>query len=820
MKVILDVDHSAPVISTQLWVETGSIHEGEFAGGGISHLLEHMVFKGTKSFSGSELSEVVQAAGGEWNAYTTFARTVYYIDGPCESAEVFLQCLTEMVFHPAFPEDEFEKEKDVIRREIEMGEDDPDDQTSRLLYSTVFGNDPRKYPVIGFVELFNELTHADMCQYHADRYTPENAFLSISGSFEIAAMIELLESLLADVPRRFTKAAEVVGEPKQLGARVRRKQFAVPSSKFALAWQTPSIDHDDAPALDLLATIFGAGRSSRLYQNLREKLGLCHHIGAWCSQPPKLPGMFAMSAVVDHSKREQLREAVLDQVQLLLSENLSGEIEKAVRMALSSQFSTLTTASGRSSDLASNWHEARSLDFTRDYVKSLSEVTAGDLRRVAEKYLVASNCTEVSLDPLGAEENLGADKKVVERGAIETVSLDNGLRLILCQDARVPQVYMTYACQAGLLTEIEANAGINALLATVMTKGTVSRSAEEIALTMDSMGASYSISAGNNTTMASAKCLSPDLGKTLGLLADMIINPALPSAAIEREKETQLAALREQANDPMSSAFREARAKLFGATGYGLHSLGTESSIIDLDRMSLSAHHSLYFRAENSVISIFGDIDRDEAIAQVVEHFAAMPSGKMPELDLQPVREGGEVGITLDKQQAVLVIAYPGVGVGSTHADALELIHEYCSDMAGPLFTRIREELGLAYYVSATQFHGVHAGMFAFYMGTSPDQIELARTELCEQINLIAEQGIPDDELENVKTTWLASNALANQKNSSIGRGCAIDSLLGLGVDYHQEKPARIKAITAEQIRQTAQHIFAETTPVSVTVMP
>ena len=110
LRVILDADSSAPVISTQIWVATGSIHEGDFMGAGISHLLEHMVFKGTKSYSGEELSLAVQAAGGQWNAYTTFDRTVYYIDGPAENTETFLKVLTEMVFAPTFPKDEYEKE--------------------------------------------------------------------------------------------------------------------------------------------------------------------------------------------------------------------------------------------------------------------------------------------------------------------------------------------------------------------------------------------------------------------------------------------------------------------------------------------------------------------------------------------------------------------------------------------------------------------------------------------------------------------------------------------------------------------------------------
>ncbi|MGC4015654.1 MAG: pitrilysin family protein [Luteolibacter sp.] len=132
LSLILDPDPSAPVVSAQIWVETGSMHEGDRLGSGISHFLEHMVFKGTRDYDGETLANTVQAAGGHWNAYTSFDRTVYYIDGPSSSLPEFLKILTGLVFFPTLPEAEFEKEKDVIRREIDMGLDDPDNVASRL----------------------------------------------------------------------------------------------------------------------------------------------------------------------------------------------------------------------------------------------------------------------------------------------------------------------------------------------------------------------------------------------------------------------------------------------------------------------------------------------------------------------------------------------------------------------------------------------------------------------------------------------------------------------------------------------------------------
>lgn len=820
LTVILDADSTSPVISTQAWVETGSIHEGNLLGAGLSHLLEHMVFKGTENYDSEAIANTVQAAGGEWNAYTTFDRTVYYIDGPSESTQTFLRVLTEMVFKPTFPISEFEKEKDVIRREIDMGLDDPDDRNGRLLYTTAFQHDPRRQPVIGHLDLFNQLSHDDLLAYHRARYTTENTFLSISGDFHVEKMLSFLEDITASIPRSFTQPAPITPEPTQIGRRLRRKQFAVPASKLTLAWQTPSLEHPDTPALDLLCTILGSGRSSRLYQNIRENTGLCHHIGAWNMVPPELPGLFAISTIVDHAKRDKLQQTILDEITQLPESDFSREIPKAVRMSLASQFRTLATASGRASDLASNWQETRNLDFTRHYMEQLSQVTNKDLQRVARTYLTPDKLTITSLDPEDSEETSASSSANSMRSGMQTHTLDNGLTLVTQRDPRLPTVSITIATLTGLPSETPKNSGINTLLAKLMPKGTNTRSAVEIATTMDSMGASFGVSCGNNTTLTSASCLTPDLAPTLEIISDLIQNPTLPQDSLDRERNAMIAALREQAEDPLSVAFRKMRPSLFGENGYGLNTLGTEESLHNLTRESITTHHQQYFTAKNSVIAVFGDIDPKATLELVSNHFSSMPEGTRTRPSTPHPPTPTSHTLKLDKQQAVLTVGFPGASASDEDNHALELIHDYCTDMAGPLFTKIREDLGLAYYVSATQFHGIDTGMFAFYLGTSPDQLHAAQTLLIDEIKTIAKHGIPEETLENVKTTWLASHALANQKLGDLARLSAIDTLLGFSPDHHLHTPEKIKRLTTHDIKTAAKKYLGTREPVIVTVTP
>ncbi len=822
LTVILDADSSAPVISTQVWVETGSVHEGEFLGAGISHLLEHMVFKGTKSFDSESLSQTVQGAGGQWNAYTTFDRTVYYIDGPAEGSSTFLQVLLEMVFSPSFPEDEFEKEKNVIRREIDMGMDDADSRASRQLFDTAFANDDRKQPVIGHLELFNKITREDMMQYHQTRYTTENAFVSISGEFDKNEMLEKLEDLTKDIGRSFTHPAQPAMEPEQQGARSATMHFNVPATKYTLAWQAPHLEHADSAALDLASSILGGGRSSRLYQRLREEKALCLHVGAWSYLPTQSPGMIAVSAELDEAKREEFEQAVHEEILCLLNDSLDKELEKAKRMTLSAQFKTLTTASGRASDLASNWHEARNLDYTADYLKKIDAVTIHDIRRVVETWMTREQTlTRVTMLPSGMEKELGAKEQAVatERKIIEK-ELPSGLQVKICEDKKVPLVSIVLAVKTGMGTESLATSGLNTLLANVLIKGTKTRSGAEIAEKVEALGASLNFSSGNNTTIARASCLMPDLEPVVELLADCLINPILPQDAIDRAKAIQINEIQESALDPVSLAFRELKKAMFGDSGYGLPASGTEESVAALDRMTLYAQHAAHFNASNMVVSIFGDVETEHAYQIVDKYLGKCSAGAEPKHTPQVLLESSEQEFFLDKQQAVLTIGFPGCDVSSPDRYALGLLNAWFSDMAGPLFSKIREELGLAYFVSSTMLHGIDCGSFSFYMGTSPEQLELARKELLGIVSEVAEKGMDEATLERVKTSWLAKQALANQSNAAMAGLCTIDSLLGLGANHFLETTEKVKELTTKEIQRVAQHYFGQAKPSIVTVQP
>src|SRR5271166_1454657 len=166
LTIIVLEDHSAPVVSAQAWAMTGSIHEGKWLGAGMSHVLEHMLFKGTTTRGAARIDQEVQEAGGYMNAYTSFDRTVYHIDVPNTGARVAIDLLCAIMQHATIPPDELAKEMQVIVREMDMNVDDPGRRASRRLFETAYTRSPYRFTIIGYPDIFHELKQEDILAYY------------------------------------------------------------------------------------------------------------------------------------------------------------------------------------------------------------------------------------------------------------------------------------------------------------------------------------------------------------------------------------------------------------------------------------------------------------------------------------------------------------------------------------------------------------------------------------------------------------------------------------------------------------------------------
>src|SRR5262245_20077617 len=459
LTAIVQEDHSAPVASVQAWCATGRIDEDQHLGAGLSHILEHMLFKGTKTRSANQIAQSIQDVGGYINAYTSFDRTVFWIDVPKDGVGTALEVLSDAMMNSTLPPDEYKKEQEVIRREFAMGMDDPDRMTTLLLFGTAYQRHPYRFPVIGEMEIYNQLTQEQVMQYYKTRYVPNNLTFVVVGDVDAEKVRQQLGDLFKSYPEKSLKPVFIPSEPPQLGRREVHQEFATELTHLSLAWHIPEVTNPDVPALDLLATILGDGRSSRLYRRVREEAGLAFRISAF-SYTPGDPGLFGIDATLDPKKREEAEQLALRIVDEIKQAGVTAEeLAKAKKIALSHHLGALTTMSGQASDIGSNWFLTRNLNFTRDYLDAVQKVTLDDIKRVAANYLTENNLTVISLNPKGSLATKTEGPKVVAAGEIQKFELSNGLRLLVREDPRLPLVAIGSVFLGGLLADNHPDKG-------------------------------------------------------------------------------------------------------------------------------------------------------------------------------------------------------------------------------------------------------------------------------------------------------------------------------------------------------------------------
>src|SRR5215475_9225317 len=823
LTIIVQEDRSAPVASVQAWCATGSIDEDQHLGAGLSHILEHMLFKGTKTRGKNEIAQKIQDVGGYINAYTSFDRTVFWIDVPNNGVATALDILADAMMNSTLPPEEYQKEQEVIRREFAMGMDDPDRMAGLLLFSTAYQVHPYRFPVIGEIEIYNQLTQERVMQYYKTRYVPNNLTFIIVGDVDAEKVHQQLAGLFKPYPEKSLQPLFIPSEPPQLGRREVHQEFATELSHLSLAWHIPAVTNPDVPALDLLSTILGEGRSSRLYRRVREEAGLAFRIAAF-SYTPGDPGLFGIDATVDPKKREATEQMALHIVDEVKQSGVTAdELAKAKKIMLSHHLGALTTMRGQASDVGSNWLLTRDLNFSRHYLDAVQKVTLDDIKRVAAQYLTENNLTVVSLNPKGLLTGKAEPVKPVAAGEIQQFELANGLRLLVRQDHRLPLVGIGAVFRGGLLAETPQDNGITRLMAKVLLKGTKTHTAEQIANEIEAVGGSISSDAGNNSFSVSVDVMKPDVKLGLDLLSDVLLNATFPEKAIAREKEIQIAAIQQEDEQLTSVARNIMRQALFPQHPYALRSTGSVESVQRLTQKDLVDFRDRYVVGKNGVIYVFGDVKAAEVKQLIEQALGKMQAGALALTDAKPytpLSKPETVETHKDKAQGVIMVGFRGASLSSPDRYALDLIDEASSDLGSRFFLHIREEMRLAYYVGANQMRGLVPGLFAFYLGTDPQKIERVKTEFLDEIHKLANEGLTAVELERAKKKLIGQQEIANQSNEAFGYHCALDELYGLGFDYYKRLEHDVNAVTLDDIKKVAAKYFRDQPYVLATVQP
>ena len=398
--------------------------------------------------------------------------------------------------------------------------------------------------------------------------------------------------------------------------------------------------------------------------------------------------------------------------------------------------------------------------------------------------------------------------------SVQRTTLDNGVTVIVIENPTADIIAgRLYLKNAGTRVEPLAKLGVSHLLSAVIAKGTESLNAGEIAEKIESVGAGLNAETANDYFLVSLKTVSQDFPEILQLVGEMLRSPSLPETEIELEQAQTLQAILAQKEQPFNVAFNQLRSLMYPQHPYGVSVLGTEETVASLTRADLEAYRDRAFRPDQLVVSVAGRITLEQAVREVNQVFGdwkqpttPQPIPSLPKLFVQPSRKS----LAQDTQQTIIMLGYLTASIKEEDYPVLKLINTYLGNgLSSRLFVELREKQGLAYDVSAFYPTRLEPSHFVAYIGTAPDNVEIALEGLQKELKRLCEVELTSEELQASKNKLLGQYALAKQSNGQLAQLYGWYETLGRGVEFDEIFQETVAKISSEQMQAVAQQYLA-----------
>jgi zinc protease len=819
LTVLVREVHTSRVVSCQVLVKAGSINEDEYFYGGLSHYLEHIVSGGTTSkLTEEEIKELLRSMGGASNAYTSYDRTVYFINTTAEHYKKALQLLVSYVSDCQLGENEYRREKPVIQQEFKMGENNVSRQLWYLFMKTAYQRHPIRHPVIGYEDVFVTITRDQLVDYYRRNYTPENMVVTVVGDVKRFEVLEEVISLVKDFKMVSREPLVIPREPPQIGPRWAEREFPPAQlTQMNVGFPSVSLEDQDLYPLDVLAIILGSGRTSRLYATVKDRKQLVLSIGASNWTPHYARGIFIISMALKYDNVHKALEGVLQELEEIQSNLIpESELEKAKKQVIADHIFGKQAADDIASSLASSYIATGDPYFDDLYVEGIQNVTAEDVRRVARKYLRKDRITAALLRP--------PQPKKVEEGAIssrhlseiEKRVLSNGMTLLLRENAALPIVTFQLFGMGGQRYEPAQRPGISLFTMELLTKGTKTRSKYQIAKEMEEIGGSIDSSSGRNTYSVSVSVLREDFEKGLEILSDVVINPSFPEEEIEKQRGDTLLAIKRIDESWEQEVTRLFRRNFFREHPYRNDLVGTEESVKLFSRGDVVDFYRRLVIPNNMVLAVFGDIEREKVAQRVEERFGHLKRENLIRPNLKeetaPLVQDKVVEKVNDKSSAAIFVGFNGMSIYDADRPSLDVIDAILSGIGYPsgwLHEALRGgDQSFVYYVHAYPNYGIDGGYFGVITQTTMANYKKVIDIISEKVRRIQEGRVKEDELELAKRMIITMHDLGLETNGSQAFSAAVSEALGLGYDWDRRYRDLIGAVTKEDVQRVARRVF------------
>jgi len=811
LEVIVQENNSASVVAMQFWVKTGSTHETR-SEAGISHLIEHMVFKGTKHYKPGEIARLIEANGGSINAYTSFDYTVYHVVMPSAQWETGLRILADMVQNALFDHQELASEKKVVLEEIRKNQDSPFSVLFDALLATAYQQHPYRYPIIGYTETVKDINRARILKYYQKWYQPSNMVAVIVGNIKKEQVKKALNSVFSG-PFVSPPSIKFPSEPPQKDLHLLTMKKPFKETYLGLAYPIPGMGESDAYALDVLSEILGMGDSSRLNIALKLKRPIVHSIATYAFTP-KGPGLFILQAVLEANNLKTALREIFAQIEEIKQNGVSSEELVKAKLNLESEFVyKQETMEGWANTLGFFQVVEEDAKKCADYLTNIRAVTKAKVKEVAQKYLIPQHLSLVAIIPETAPIKLTKEEiyalwpqkkqQVKNKKGIQKFVLDNGLTLVVKENHRLPTFSLAAAFMGGLRAETTETNGICNFMTKMLMRGTKKHSAVELATLIEDMAGEVDTFSGWNTFGLTAHFLSRFFDDAISLIAETLLEPAFDAEETERLRPLILAAIRQKQDKPSSLAFSQFYQRLFPHHPYGMDVLGRVETISRIKNTDLAQFYQKYAVPNNLVLVVVGDIEIKEVVKKIKKLFGnwskkkvIFPQSSLPSLPSSFIT----VKKHLPKEQVHFVLGSLGTTLYNEDKYPMAVLDAILSGQGGRLFINLRDKKGLAYALTFVHREGIEPGVWAVYMATSPDKLDEAIKGVKEEIRRLREKGIEEEEIERAKQYILGNFVIGLQTNTQQALSMALNERYGLGYNYDEIYQQKIKKVKKSDI--------------------
>lgn len=830
-------DSRFPLVCTRLFVGTGSANEtAEQAG--ISHVLEHMVFKGTEKRPKGQVPRDVESLGGYLNAATSFDKTWFITDMPAKHWKTGMDVVKDMAFHPSLDPAELEAEKDVIVSELKGGDDTP---TRRLfedlqvagLAHTVYGR-----PIIGFEKTIRAVTADDLRAYIRTWYQPQNMMLLVAGDIDPKAVLAHAEELFGDLKNDtiLPEPAPVQLEGAAGGPRVEVTYGPWNKVYLGIALPAPALGDQRSIDLDVLAYALGGDGTSQFYRKYRYEKQLVDSISVG-NMSLNRAGLFYMVAQLDADKVEPFWQEFTRDLAALDAGKITPDVIERARFNYEDGMDRASeTLDGLTSWKATVQFELGGPQGEANVRHALAAVDSARLRQAQDlwlrpdqvrvRVLAPEKAKLPDLDailqrnwPAPAVERQKAAAAAEKVGKREIVDLGQGRTVILQPDRTIPYVSLEILRPGGNALLKPADQGLAQLTAATLTDGCGTRDLDAMERFVAERAASLSASAGVQSFTVSLTGPARFNADYFALLGDLLHKPTFAEKDVRRQADTLKAALVRRQDNPMSFMGSKINGFLFpGGQPYGFDGLGTAEN---QDRFG-PGDMQAFWKQQNAqpwILSVAGDFDREKVLA-----FArSLPVPTAPAVDVPQPTWGVDKRLPLSlpgRQQAHLLLAFHAVPLDHPDAPALMLLESVLSGQSGLLFNKLRDEQGLGYTVTAFYRSLPEAGFMAFYIGTTPRNLDVARQGFSGIIKDIKTDLLPAELLAKGLNRMEGSYYRGRQSLGARADEAASERLLGQPQDFQKRLLEKAAKVTPEQLREVARKYLLVDKMYEVTLLP